>query len=146
MKQSIEYVNQYTGEPIKKKRSYIDVCILIILILYPMRHVACGLDLWDTGYNYANFRYMGTEHMDSMWLFSTYICNVVGHFMTLLPYGHTLIGMNVYTGLILSIIACIAYLFCTGDLGIHKAVVFVGEICAISLCWCPTALLYNYLT
>ena len=41
----------------------------LILLIYPMRHVNWGLDLWDTGYNYANFLYMGTEHMDPMWLF-----------------------------------------------------------------------------
>ena len=44
-----------------------------ILLLYPLRHINWGLDLWDTGYNYANFQFMGTDHMDPMWLFSTYL-------------------------------------------------------------------------
>ena len=44
---------------------------VVILVFYPLRHITWGLDLWDTGYNYANFQYMGTKHMDSMWLFST---------------------------------------------------------------------------
>ena len=55
------------------KKVMAEACFLLILILYPFRHVNWGLDLWDTGYNYANFTYMGLEHMDSMWLFSTYL-------------------------------------------------------------------------
>lgn len=123
-----------------------EICFLLILILYPMRHVNWGLDLWDTGYNYANFMYMGTEHMDPMWLYSTYLANAVGHLLTLLPFGKTLIGLNVYTGLFVSLLSVMGYLFCTRTLGIPAWIAFVGEFAAISLCWCPTALLYNYLT
>ncbi len=118
----------------------------IILLLYPLRHIHWGLDLWDTGYNYANFRYMGLEHMDSMWLFSTYLANAVGHFFTLLPGGHTLLFMNLYTGLFTSLLALISYLFLTRRVKLPAGVVFVGEFAAVSLCFCPTALLYNYLT
>ena len=39
---------------------------VVILAFYPLRHVTWGLDLWDTGYNYANFAYMGTKHMEPM--------------------------------------------------------------------------------
>lgn len=123
-----------------------EVCFLLFLILYPMRHVNWGLDLWDTGYNYANFTYMGTDHMDPMWLFSTYLSNVVGHLFTLLPFGGTLIGLNVYTGLFVSLLAILGYWFCRVKLKMPAWVCFVGEVAAVSLCWCPTALLYNYLT
>lgn len=123
-----------------------EVCFLLILILYPLRHVSWGLDLWDTGYNYANFTYMGLEHMDPMWLFSTYLANAVGHLLTRLPFGGTLVGMNVYTGLSVSLLAVIGYWFCRRKLGIPAWIVFVGEFAAVNLCWCPTALLYNYLT
>ena len=119
---------------------------VLILMLYPMRHIHWGLDLWDTGYNYANFQYMGLEHMDSMWLFSTYLANAVGHFLTKLPGAGSLVGMNLYTGLFVSMLALMGYLFCTRKLGIPKWIAFLGEFVAISLCWCPTALLYNYLT
>lgn len=118
----------------------------LILLLYPLRHISWGLDLWDTGYNYANFRYMGVEHMDSMWLFSTYLANVAGHFLTLLPGGHTLLFMNLYTGLFVSALALMAYFFCIKRLQMSPAIVFLGVFTAVSLCWCPTALLYNYLT
>lgn len=119
---------------------------LAVLVLYPLRHINWGLDLWDTGYNYANFQYMGMEHMDSMWLFSTYFANSVGNFLTKLPFAGGLIGMNFYTGLFVSLLAVMGYLFCTKTLRIPAWTAFLGEMAAISLCWCPTALLYNYLT
>lgn len=59
----------------------------LILLLYSLRHIRYGIDLADTAYNYANFRYMGTAHMDPMWLFSTYLATAVGHVLTLLPGG-----------------------------------------------------------
>lgn len=129
-----------------KHYSILESLYVLVLGLYPMRHIYIGLDLWDTGYNYANFQYMGTEHMDSMWLFSTYLANVVGNFLTKLPAADSLAGMNLYTGLFVSILALMGYLFCTRKLNIPPLVAFIGEFVAISLCWCPTALLYNYLT
>lgn len=119
---------------------------MVILCIYPLRHICWGLDLWDTGYNYANFQYMGLEHMDPMWLFSTYLSNVVGHFLMKLPGAGSLVGMNCYTGLFVSALALMGYFFCTKKLGIPSHVAFVGEFIAISFCWCPTAVLYNYLT
>lgn len=130
----------------RKSSKFDDVLFVILLLLYPMRHVLTGLDFWDTGYNYANFLYMGTEHMDPMWLFSTYLSTAVGHLLTLLPYGTTLVGLNVYTGLTVSLIALAAYLFCRRQLQLSAAATFGGLVLAESLCWCPTALLYNYLT
>lgn len=118
----------------------------LILLLYPLRHICWGLDLWDTGYNYANFRYMGLEHMDSMWLFATYLSNLAGHFLTMLPGGHTLLFMNLYTGLFVSFSSLLSYYFLTKRMKFPAWAVFVGELAAVSLCWCPTALLYNYLT
>lgn len=119
---------------------------VIVLAFYPLRHVGWGLDLWDTGYNYANFQYMGTDHMDPMWLFSTYLSNEVGHFLSGLPNAGTLWGMNLYTGLLVSFLALTGFFFCTRVLKIPVWVAFLGEFLAVSLCWCPTALLYNYLT
>lgn len=79
-------------EIIKNKKAGIDsqrrlweFVFVAILVLYPLRHIAWGLDLWDTGYGYANFEYMGTQHMDPMWLFSTYLTTAIGHFFSLLP-------------------------------------------------------------
>lgn len=124
----------------------VEMLLLFVLALYPLRHISWGLDLWDTGYNYANFEYMGLEHMDSMWLFSTYLANAAGNVFTRLPFGNCLMGMNFYTGLFVSAMAIGGYFFCTRKLGMPPWIAFLGEIAAISLCWCPTALLYNYLT
>lgn len=119
---------------------------IVILAFYPLRHVQWGLDLMDTGYNYANYTYMGTEHMDPMWLFSTWLSTAVGHLFTTLPGGGNLVGMNIYTGLFVSALALAGYFFCTKGLGIRPWAAFLGEMAAVSLCWCPTALLYNYMT
>lgn len=128
-----------------KKLSFYEWLFLIILLLYPFRHVNIGLDFWDTGYNYANFIY-GFDHMDPMWFFSTYLANVVGHFFSLLPFGDTLIGLNVYTASTISLAALVSYFFLRRTLQIPSVLAFLGLFLTINLCWCPTALLYNYLT
>ncbi len=130
----------------KKWGNLLENLAIVILAFYPLRHISWGLDLWDTGYNYANFQYMGTEHMDPMWLFSTYLTNVVGNLLTKLPRADMLMGMNLYTGLSASLLALIGYFFCTRKLKMQKGIVFAGEMVALSLCWCPTATFYNYLT
>lgn len=130
----------------EKRRLILDLIFAAVLILYPLRHVHWGLDLWDTGYSYANYIYMGTEHMDPMWLFSTYLATAAGHLISMLPGGGRMIGMNCYTSLFLSGMAAGGYFFCTRKLGISRTLSFVGEMAALSLCWCPSASLYNYLT
>lgn len=128
------------------KRKILNLTFILILILYPLRHIAQGISFTDTGYNYANFQYMGFEHMDPMWLFSTYLSNCVGYLLTKLPFALSLIGMNFYTGLFAIALGVMGYLFCVKKLGIPMWITFMGEMAALSLCWCPTALLYNYLT
>lgn len=123
-----------------------DAVYVAILIVYELRHVNLGLDLWDTGYNYANFQYMSLEHMDSMWFFATYLANAVGHMLTKLPFADTLLGMNVYTGLIAAALPVIAYFFCTRVLKMKRWVVFAGGMLTLALYWSPTAGLYNYLS
>ena len=140
----MEKIRQGTSP--KRRGNLLENLFIIVLAFYPLRHISWGLDLWDTGYNYANFQYMGTEHMDPMWLFSTYLANVAGNFLTGLPNADTLMGMNLYTGLFSSLLALAGYFFCTRKLKMAKGIVFAGEFIALNLCWCPTALLYNYLT
>ena len=134
------------NDRLQRVKALLENIAVVILAFYPLRHVTCGLDLWDTGYNYANFLYMGMEHMDPMWLFSTYLSNVVGHFLTMLPNADSLMGMNVYTGLFVSALALAGYFFCKRALKMPFGIAFLGEMLAISLCWSPTAVLYNYLT
>ena len=128
-----------------KKMNFYEWVFLIVLILYPLRHANIGLDYWDTGYSYTNFVY-GFEHMDPMWFFSTYLANVIGHFFSMLPFGNTLVGLNVYTSLVISLMAVISYFFLRDTLQIPSVLSFLGLFLTINLCWCPTAVLYNYLT
>ena len=130
----------------KKRGNLLENLFIVILAFYPLRHISWGLDLWDTGYNYANFQYMGMEHMDPMWLFSTYLANAVGNLLMKLPRADSLIGMNFYTGLLVSALALAGYFFCVKKLKMPEWIAFLGEFVAVSLCWCPTAVLYNYLT
>ena len=147
MRESVEHSR--TAERMSvggRLKNILENVFVVVLAFYPLRHINWGLDLWDTGYNYANFQYMGTEHMDPMWLFSTYLANVVGHFLSSLPNGRNLVGMNLYTGLFVSLLALVGFFFCIRVLKMSTWVAFLGEFLAVSLCWCPTALLYNYLT
>ncbi len=131
---------------VRQIRRGLEIAMVLVLALYPLRHIHRGLDLWDVGYNYANFQFMGMESMDPMWLFSTYLATALGHVFTWLPFGKTVLGLNFYTGLIVSVLAVMSYVFMTRHLKVSAYAVFFGEFIAISLCWCPTALLYNYLT
>lgn len=142
----MRFQTKASDEKTVRRIGLLENLFIVILAFYPLRHINWGLDLWDTGYNYANFQYMGTEHMDSMWLFSTYLSNAVGKLLTGLPSAGSLLGMNFYTGLFVSFLALMGYFFCIRSLGMPKWCAFLGELAAMSLCWCPTALLYNYLT
>lgn len=115
-----------------------------ILLLYPLRHINVGAEWWDTGYNYGNFMYM--DRMDPMWVFGTYLGNALGNLFTRLPFGNYMMGLNVYTGLLVSLLALSGYFFFTKKVKVPAWCAFLGELLAVSLCWCPTALLYNYLT
>lgn len=147
MKRELETLdndNRTAAEERSKGRLVLEVCFLVILVLFPMRHVAVGGDLSDVGYNYGNFAFFGVETLGKMWFFSTYLANALGHLLTYLPFGHTVMGLNVYTGLSNSLLAVTAYVFCTRRLRMRPIFAFVGEMIALCLCWCPTALLYNY--
>ena len=130
----------------KKLFHYLYMVSVVLIFLYPFRHVAMGVDLMDGGYNYANFRYNGLEYMDSMWFFATWMANGVGHLFTLLPFGDTLLGMNAYATLIVSAIGVCGYVFSVKMFKIPVWIAFVGEWIALSLCWAPVSVLYNYLT
>lgn len=129
---------------LSKFEKYLKFIYPLILLLYPLRHIRVGAEWWDTGYNYANFTYM--DRMDEMWLFSTYLGNAMGNFLQKLPFGNSMVGLNLYTGLFVSTLALLGYFFFVKMVKLPEWLVFAGEFLAVSLCWCPTALLYNYLT
>lgn len=126
-----------------KKEKITNVIMIIILLLYPLRKAVIGLDLMDAGYALGNYRFFDT--MNETWKLATYLSNVLGVFFMKLPFGDTWVGMNVYTSLLIGMTAVAAYVFLVKQ-GLGKRwILFVGEMVALSLCWSPAVILYQYL-
>lgn len=123
--------------------NYIENGLFIILLaIYPLVHINQGLDVADSGYSLGNFQYF--DSADGIWMVATYLSNVSGHALMGLPYGNTILGMQLYTRLFISLSAIFFYLALRKKM--PSALVFAGEMIAIGLCWCPTVIIYNYLT
>ncbi|MDE7287772.1 MAG: hypothetical protein K2N55_13165, partial [Lachnospiraceae bacterium] len=114
----------------------------LILFLFPLIKINQGIDLTDTGYSLGNYRFFG--QIDGIWMLLTFLANTVGAFLTKLPMGQTMMGMKLYASLIVSLMALLGYRFFKTKMPATLA--FAGEIAAIGFCWCPTVILYNYLT
>ena len=130
---------------IRKQHKYkikVEDILSIILLLYPLRKAAVGIDLMDAGYSLGNYRFF--ESMNQTWKLATYLSNILGVLLSKLPFGDTWLGMNVYTGLLVGITAVCAYRFLINCFN-NKYLIFLGEIVALSLCWAPTVILYHYL-
>lgn len=117
---------------------------MAVLFLYAFRNVREGIDVTDTGYHFSNFLYM--SEMDPMWIFSTYLASILGHIFTLLPGGNTLLGINIYTAVIPAVLGVVAFVFFVKVIKTGVLESFIGVLVALSLCWCPTTCLYNYMT
>ncbi|MBD5475682.1 MAG: hypothetical protein HDR17_06850 [Lachnospiraceae bacterium] len=119
-----------------------------ILVIYPLLRIRLGIDMADTTYSLSNFQYFPS--MDGTWMVATFLANVVGNLFMHLPFGDKLMGMYFYTSLIQSMTALAVYAaFRRSDRSagrIPMPLVFAGEIIALGLCWCPSTILYNYLT
>lgn len=126
-----------------KYQNFIEnVLFPILLAIYPLVGINQGLNVADTTYSLANFQYFG--QMKGTWMVATFLSNVVGSLLIRLPYGGTLIGMYFYTSLVQSVTALMVYLALRKR--IPAPLLFVGEMLALGLCWCPSTVLYNYLT
>lgn len=114
----------------------------LFLFFYPFLTINQGLDVSDSLYSLTNFLFF--PQMEGMWVVSTYVSNVTGYFLTCLPFGKTVLGMNIYTGLFVSFTSLFVYYMLKKWM--PAWIVCLGEIIAISYCWIPTGILYNYLT
>ena len=121
-----------------------EIIFPIILSLVALCKIGRGFDISDTGYNYGNFVYL--PGLDSMWYCSTFLANMLGRLFSFMPFGHTLIGLNFYTGLVKVALVLIAYYFFRNTVKLSSSITFFAELIAVCLCWCPTALIYNYLS
>ena len=126
----------------KNKKYFAKICFPLLLFFYPLFTLDQGLDVSDSLYSLTNFMFF--PKMEGMWIVSTYVSNLLGYCLTCLPFGNTVLGMNLYTGLILSITCLITYFILKRWM--PAWIVCLGEIIAISYCWIPTGILYNYLT
>lgn len=114
----------------------------LILLLFPLVKVTRGVDVTDTAYSLGNYVFFdGTK---DVWFLLTYISNAIGHLFTLLPFGGTLVGMKVYGGLVVSVMALFGYRFFMTKMPAWLA--FLSQVLAIGMCWAPNCILYNYLT
>lgn len=130
-----------------KYRNFIErVLFPALLFLYPLTGITRGIDVADTTYSLSNFQYFNV--MDGTWMVATYLANVAGFLLMQLPFGNTLPGIYLYTALVQSLTALAAYVLLCRKLPVKipAPLVFVGEWIALGLCWCPSTILYNYLT
>lgn len=118
------------------------ILIPAILFLYPLLTVNQGLDVADSTYSLTNFQYFTS--MDGTWMVATFLANVAGWLLMQLPFGETLLGIKFYTCLMQSATALTVWFALKK--GIPRPLLFSGEIIALGLCWCPSTILYNYLT
>ena len=109
----------------------------VFLCLYPFVTVNQGIDVSDSTYSLSNFLYF--ERMEGMWVVSTYLSNVCGWLLTQLPFGDTLLGMNIYTTFLVS--GTVLLVYYSLKKWIPAWIVFVGEVVAIGFCWIPTGIL-----
>ncbi|SDA65762.1 hypothetical protein SAMN02910368_01842 [Lachnospiraceae bacterium G11] len=116
--------------------------IPIILGLMPLVNFNQGVDFIDSMYSPGNFVFF--KQMKGTWVVATFLANEIGHLFTMLPGGGTYVGIRLYTSLVISAIALIAYFTLRKRMPWY--ITAVGETIAICLCWCPTTILYNYLT
>lgn len=125
-----------------KYKKQLTIIYIVLLAVYPMLRVGQGLSIMDTTYSVSNYKFFG--EMNGTWMVATYLANVLGSLIMMLPFGSGLLGVNIYTSLLVGGTAVVAFVYLKRD--IPEEFLFIGELLALSLCWCPTTLLYNYLT
>lgn len=114
----------------------------LILLLYPMVKVTVGVDYMDSMYSPGNFVFF--PQMEGTWVVATFLANAIGFLITKLPGAGTYLGLRIYTNLFISALALISYYWLKKRIPAWMAA--LGEVIAIGFCWCPTTILYNYLT
>ncbi len=112
-----------------------------ILVIFAFLGVDQGADLTDTTYSLGNYEEFGRLQGD--WIYATYLANLCGHLMLKISGGR-LLWMNVLSRLLpLATSLSIYFVF---KKHISPVILFLGEVIALGLCWCPTVILYNYLS
>lgn len=119
-----------------------EILFPLILLLFPLLKINQGVDLTDTPYSLGNYRFFAGS--EGVWVMATFLSNAAGFLLTKLPFGGTMLGMKFYTSLLISAMALFGYRFFKTKM--PSWIAFLGELAAIGFCWCPTGILYNYMT
>lgn len=119
-----------------------EILFPLVLLFFPLLKISQGVDLTDTPYSLGNYRFFAET--EGVWVMATFLSNAAGFLLTFLPFGRTMIGMKFYTSLLVSVMALFGYRFFKTKMPAWVA--FLGEMAAIGFCWCPTVILYNYMT
>lgn len=116
----------------------------LILLLFPLIKSGIGVDYTDSMYSPGNFVFF--SEMEGTWVIATYLSNVIGFLIIKLPGAGTYLGLRIYTNLFVSAMALVSYYWLKNRIKMPAWIAAMGEVIAIGLCWCPTTILYNYLT
>ena len=125
-----------------QRNKALEILFAVLLLLLPLLKINQGVDLTDTPYSLGNYRFF--EGADGVWVLATFLSNVTGYLFTRLPFGGTMIGMKLYSSLLISFMALFSFRFFKTKMPMWVA--FLGEVAAIGFCWCPSVILYNYMT
>lgn len=132
---------------IRNNKYYVKIATFLypaVLIAFSFCKVNRGLDITDSAYSLSNFR--NISDLDGMWFFSTFYSNLLGGLMYNLPGGKTMLGISIYCCVLKCALGLITYYFFSHDIRVSKFYSFAGVMMSLGLCWCPTTILYNYLT
>lgn len=121
---------------------YFRIILGIVLLLYAAFCSRKGIDVSDTTYALGNYQNM--DQLDSMWMIATFLSNIFGRFILSLPGAGTLYGVTVYATCLFAV--CIEIIYWAFSRHIPCWIVFASEILAVSLCWAPKVIFYNYIT
>lgn len=118
-----------------------DIALPVLLLLWALVGINQGVDLSDSSYSLTNYLFF--RELEGSWLYATFLANAAGYLLVMLTGGKVLL-MNAVGAGIIAITAIIVYYGMKEY--IPRSILFLGEVIAIGLCWCPRVILYNYLT
>ena len=124
-----------------KIRKKLPLICTAVLILFAFAGVCEGADLTDTTYSMGNYETFMTQQSD--WLYATYLSNLLGFLLFKLTGGRLLL-FNLISRLIPAF--CAVFILHGLKKRIPFPLLFLGELFALGLCWCPTVILYHYLS
>ena len=124
-----------------KIRKKLPLICTVLLALFAFVGVCEGADLTDSTYSMGNYESFYTLQGD--WLYATYLSNLIGFIIFRISGGRFLV-FSIITRLIPA--ACAVFVLHGLKKQIPFPVLFLGEIFALGLCWCPTVILYHYLS